>query len=222
MYGDIAMIEKEQALLRALYATCELNKSDKLNAEQTNRLAAVLGLSPEDTGQLAERLQEENLIRLHWGGEVSLTSEGKEHATGKTLSGSTGPVSMGDVREGAQVVVHSPGATVGTGATGVGAIRVEGASGDLAAALQALRLGQEPTNPEARQSKQALEEAIEATIQEAQRPEPDKKTLEQHLKRTTGLLEQLTKITNVTQKLGPALEFVKKGLSTLSSWIPGG
>ena len=222
MYGDIAMIEKEQALLRALYATCELNKRDKLNAEQTNRLAAVLGLSPEDTGQLVERLQEENLIKLHWGGEISLTSEGKEYATGKTPSGSTGSVSMGNVGEGANVVFNSPGATVGSNAMGAGAIRIEGANGDLAAALQALRVGQEPTDPEARKSKQALEEAIEATIQEVQKPESDKKTLEQHLERTTGLLEQLTKITDVTQKLGPALELIKKGLSTLGGWIPGG
>jgi len=162
----------EHAFLRSLASAMQLAHLTELEADQVNEIAALLQLPLPEVPSLVTRLQEEDLIQLHWGGRLALTPEGQARAEGRTPSGTPGTVQMGDVHVGekAQVVINSPHAVTGPGAMGSGAMRVGiiDSLGDLTAALQALRYGQEGLTPEAKVTAQQLEGEVVAIVHEAQ------------------------------------------------------
>lgn len=141
------MKNKMDAFLRSLYAASILTTGGRLSAEQVNGLGETLQFAPAGTLDLVERLQADGLVQLHWGGELSLTPDGRQCAEGGGAAGTLGApggVSIGSIGAGANVNINSPEAVAGyqatgKGATGAGAIRIEAPIGDLAAVLQALR-----------------------------------------------------------------------------------
>lgn len=58
------------AFLRALHAGSALGGDASLRADQVNSLGTSLGMIPRDVLTLVERLQEDELVKVHWGGRV--------------------------------------------------------------------------------------------------------------------------------------------------------
>ena len=152
-------------------------------------------MTPRDVLNLVERLQEAELVKVHWGGSVSLTPTGKQHAEGRKAGASVpGSVTISDIGPGAHVVFNSPEAVVGYQATGhgsigagatvgTGAIRIEAPLGDLAAALQGLRTARTTLDESDQEPTRALEEEVAATVREVQQSSPDRVGLERRLER---------------------------------------
>jgi hypothetical protein len=72
----------ELALLRAVASAIHLAHVTELSADQVNEVAALLQIPLQEVPLLVTRLQEEGLVRLHWGGRVALTPEGRARAEG--------------------------------------------------------------------------------------------------------------------------------------------
>jgi hypothetical protein len=210
------------AFLRAVASATHLAHVTELAADQVNEVAALLHIPLQEVPLLVTRLQEEGLVRLHWGGRVALTSEGRAQAEGTAPSGTPGAVQIGDVGAGAQVVVGSPGAVVGPGAMGAGAIRVDLGLGDLTAALQALQRAHEGLAPEAQATAQALAGEVAAIVHETQQPQPDKLGLVARLDQATSLLTTLGNVAEATQTLGPTLTLLGTALESVRRWVLGG
>jgi hypothetical protein len=219
------MDSHEHVLLRALASAMHLAHTEELEANQVNEIAVLLQLPLEEVPSLVNRLQGERLVQLHWGGRVELTPEGRARAEGRTLSAASGAVQMGNVHvsEKAQVVINSPHAVTGPGAMGPGAMRVEmiDSLGDLTAALQALRHGQEGLTPEGKAIAQQLEGEVVAIVQEVQQRQPNRKSLSQRLDQATTLLGKLTSVAEAAQKLGPTLTLISSAFNSLRRWIIG-
>jgi len=212
---------REQAFLRSLSSATALAQTAELEAKQINRLGALLGLSAEDTARVVGELQRQSLVDIRWGGTVSLTPEGREWAEGKP--------GAPQVRLGDGATYIGPGAQVsgvmGQNAMGHGAVRIEAPAaggGDLAAALQALPERQEELPTDQKEKAQALAEAAKATLEEAQKRKPDRVKLEQHLDRTTRLLDKLGGLGASARKLAPTFTLMRQGLEALGRWATGG
>jgi hypothetical protein len=214
---------REHAFLRALYSALNLGCITELEAEQVNGLAKGFGLSPYEAALLAERLQNEGFLSIHWGGKIALTPEGRDRAEGKTLSGAPGAVQFGNVGPNTNIVVSSPGSAAGAGAMGAGAVKIEVTHGigDLAAALQALRRAHAQLPPEAQETSQQLTSEVEAVVHEMQQPHPDKVSIEQRLDKATGLMKRLVNLSDVATKLGPTLLSLGTAFEKISRWIMG-
>jgi hypothetical protein len=217
------MAEKDLELLRALYsASAATGSSEPLPAERVNELGALLALSEEDVFHLVERLRKEGLLEVQWGGKVVLTEKGKERVTGRTVAAVPGSVSVifGNIGPGASPsVAVGDHATAGPGATGAGAVRIEVPRGDLAAALQALRLAQEELPPEAKAPARELQGELESIHEEMQRPEPDKPKLEMHLARAEGLLGTINNISKAAAGLFAPAGLIGLALVHLGRWL---
>lgn len=218
--------------LRALHASSELDRSSTpMTADRVNGLGGILGIAPGDLLEMVEHLQDKGLVKVHWAGSVSLTPKGKESAEGRE-AGATGPgsVTIGDIGQGAHVVLHSPEAVVGYQATGhgsigagatvvAGAVRIEGPLGDLVAALQRLRTVRATLDETDQESTRALEEEVAATVREVQQPSPDKAGLERRLERLRGLVERLSGVTEAAGKLQPALAAIGTAAGAIARWL---
>ena len=218
------MDSHEQALLRALASAMHLTRATELEANQVNEVAALLQLPLEGVPILVTRLQNENLLRLHWGGRVALTSEGRARAEGPAAPGAPGTVQIRNIGAGAHVVFGSPGAVVGHGAMGAGAVHVDRPFelGDLVAALHALRRGQEDLSPDAKATAQQLGDEVAAITHAVQQPQPDRKSLAQRLDQATTLLGKLTSFAEAAQQLGPTLPLLSTAFEVVRRWILGG
>jgi hypothetical protein len=202
---------KEQALLRALYSALALKGSAELDAEDVNTLAQPLCLSPEETFTLVEQLRAEELVTAHSGGRVSLTPEGRDRAEGKVTHVPEVHLEAGATYIGPSA--HILGSAIGPHAMGAGAVRIEIGAGDLAAALQALRVNQSQlVDPEAQKVARELGDTLEAVLQEITQRPPDKKTLRQRFGEATELVEKLGKWEDACNKLGPILASIGKVL----------
>jgi hypothetical protein len=185
--------------LRALDAVASLGGSARLSADQIRGLGTALGLSDRDIVVLVEGLKKERALELHWGGEVSLTAQGKDWAAGKVQPGGNmynlganaifAPGASGPVGHGAGAI----GSTVAVGGTAAGqnAVLITTAAGDLAAALQALRQHQANLPISAKPQADELDRELKATVQAVQQPAPDKPAVQQHLSRIRTLVGEL-------------------------------
>jgi hypothetical protein len=210
------------AFLRAVASAMHLAHVTELAADQVNEVAALLQIPLQEVPFLLTRLQKEGLVRLHWGGRVALTSEGRAQAEGTAPSGPPGTVRIGDIGAGAQVVFGSPGAVVGPSAMGTGAIRVDLGLGDLAAALEALQRAHEGLSPEVQATTQELAGEVAAIVHETQQPQPDKPGLATRLDQVTSLMTMLGNVAEATQKLGPTLTLLGTALEVVRRWVLGG
>ena len=70
------MDAQEQTLLRALASAMHLGHLTALEAEQVNEVAAFLQLPLEEVPILVTRLQDEDLVKLHWGGPTPMAVAG--------------------------------------------------------------------------------------------------------------------------------------------------
>jgi hypothetical protein len=158
-----SMESKEQALLRALYSALALKGSAELDAKDVNTLARPLRLSPEETLTLVEQLRAEQLVTVHWGGRVSLTPNGQDRAEGKITNVPQVHLEAGETYIGPSA--HISGSAIGPHAMGAGAVRIEISAGDLAAALQALRVDQSQlVDPEAQKVARELGDTLECSL----------------------------------------------------------
>jgi hypothetical protein len=162
-------MNREDAFLRALYSASGLVGSGRLNAERVNDLGETLQIPRGEILQLVERLHSDGLVTVHWGGELSLTSKGIQHARGEAAGRSGAPGGIAAGRD-VYVVQGSPNAAIGPGAMGAGTIRIEAPAGDLVVALQVLRAIRPDLSKAAQEDVQALEGELQATIQETQQP----------------------------------------------------
>jgi len=221
------MKNKMDAFLRSLYAASILATGGRLSAEQVNGLGETLQFAPAGTLDLVERLQADGLVQLHWGGELSLTPDGRQRAEGGGAAGTLGApggVSIGSIGAGANVNINSPEAVAGyqatgKGATGAGAIRIEAPIGDLAAVLQALRSARAGLGGTAGGDAQALERELEEMLKEVQRPDPDHDRLKQGVGRSRSLLERLTQVGEITGKLKPVLDLAGVAIGAVIKWL---
>jgi hypothetical protein len=218
------MESQEYTVLRALYSAMNLDRVTELEADRVNDLAKSFRLAPNDAAQMVERLQNEGFLRIHWGGKIALTPEGRARAEGKTPSGSPGAVQISNVGSGANIALNSPGAGVGAGALGAGAVKIEATHGigDLVAALQALRRAHDQLTPEAKETSQQLTGEVEAIVHEVQQPQPDKVSLEQRLDKATGLMNKLVSMADTAMKLGPTLAGLGTAFEAIRGWATGG
>jgi hypothetical protein len=219
------------SFLRSLDAVTSLSGSARLSADQVKVLGTALGLSDSDILILVEGLKKEGAIELHWGGEISLTAQGRDRAAGKVqptggniynlganaifASGTSGPVG------------HGAGATdstvaVGGTAAGQNAVLLTAAAGDLAAAVQALRRHQVNLPISAKPQADELERELKATVQAVQQPAPDKPAVEQHLSRIRTLVGDLGGIAEAGAKLKPIWTLINTATDTLGNWLSGG
>jgi hypothetical protein len=218
------------SFLRALNAVTSLSGSARLSADQVNGLGAALGLSDKDILLVVEGLKKENALELHWGGEVSLTTQGRDRAAGKAqptggnsyhlgpgaiiASGTSGPVG------------HGTGATsstvaVGGTAAGQNAVLITTAAGDLAAALQALRQHQTELPNSAKPRAEELEHELKATIQAIQQPTADKPAIEQRLGRIRTLIGEVGGIAEAGAKLTPIWTLIGTATDMVGKWLSG-
>jgi SEFIR domain-containing protein len=220
------------AFLRALHASSELGSSSTpMTTDRVNGLGEILGIAPRDLLEMVEHLQDKGLVKVHWGGSVSLTPTGKECAEGrKAGAAAPGSVTIGEIGQGAHVAIHSPEAVVGYQATGhgsigagatvgAGAIRIEAPLGDLVAALQGLRTVRATLDETDQEPTRALEEEVAATVREVQQPSPDKVGLERRLERLRGLVERLSGVTEAAGKLQPALAAIGTAAGAIARWL---
>jgi hypothetical protein len=212
-------MNQEQAFLRSLYSALELSDKAELDAERINNLGILQGLNPERTYRLVRQMEDDGLVRSHWGAKISLTPTGKDQATRRTQADSTAAIQIRDINlgQGASANIASPGAVAGSG-MGAGAVRIELNFGDLAAALQALRFGQAQLDLEAKSAAQALEDVLEATLQEAQTTTPDKPSLKQRLESAADWVDKLAKFPDAANKLGPAIKMIHQAVTGLLGW----
>jgi hypothetical protein len=201
------------SFLRALNAVTSLSGSARLSADQVNGLGAALGLSDKDILLVVEGLKKENALELHWGGEVSLTTQGRDRAAG-IASGTSGPVG------------HGTGATsstvaVGGTAAGQNAVLITTAAGDLAAALQALRQHQTELPNSAKPRAEELEHELKATIQAIQQPTADKPAIEQRLGRIRTLIGEVGGIAEAGAKLTPIWTLIGTATDMVGKWLSG-
>jgi hypothetical protein len=225
--GWIATVQNQtDAFLRGLYAASTLAAGRKLSAEQVNGLGEVLQMAATETLDVVERLHGDGLAQLHWGGGLSLTTEGRRRAEGGSPKngpvGSEG-VTIGDIGAGANVIIHSPEAVAGyqaTGkrATGAGAIRIEAPIGDLAAVIQILRSSRVGLVGALGENAQALQAELEMMLKEAQRPDADQR-LEQSIGRSKSLLEGMAQMSETTGKLKPVLELAGVAIAAVAKWL---
>jgi TIR domain len=73
---------REHAFLRALYSANALSGRDRISAEQVNGIGELFQISPSEVLVLVERLQSDGLLSIHWGGQVSFTTKGRDYASG--------------------------------------------------------------------------------------------------------------------------------------------
>lgn len=218
--------------LRALHASSELGSSSTpMTADRANGLGGILGIAPGDLLEMVDHLQDKGLVKVHWGGSVSLTPKGKESAEGREAGAAApGSVTIGDIGQGAHVVLHSPEAVVGYQASGhgsigagamvgAGAIRIEGPLGDLVAALQGLRTVRSTLDETDQEPTRALEEEVAATVREVQQPSPNRVGLERRLERLRGLVERLSGVTEAAGKLQPALAAIGTAAGAIARWL---
>jgi hypothetical protein len=220
------MTNQTDAFLRSLYAASILATGGKLTAEQVNGLGETLQIAPAGTLDLVERLQSDGLVQLHWGGGLSLTTEGRQRAEGgdKATHSAPGGVSIGSIGAGASVNINSPEAVAGyqatgKGATGADAIRIEAPIGDLAAVLQALRSARAGLSGPAGEDAKALEGELDTMLKEVQRPEPNKEQLKETVGRSRSLLERLTQVGEITGKLKPILDLAGVAIGAVTKWL---
>jgi hypothetical protein len=178
-----------------------LTHSSALEANQVNELATLLHLPLTEVPQLVIRLQDMNLVRLHWGGRVALTAEGQACMEERDLY-----------------------TVAGSGPTGPGAIQVEmiDSLGNLTAVLQALRHVQEGLSPQAKAITQQLEGEVAAIVNEMQRLQPDRTRLAQQLDQATALLEKLASSADATPRLGSALTLLGTAFGVVHRWAMEG
>jgi hypothetical protein len=208
------MESRDEILLRALHSSIELSKVTELEAEKVNGLGENLGLPREETAKLVEQLQDEGMVKLHWGGRVSLTQKGRDLASGREAGKANvqvgpGGVYIGSIGAGAEI----------SGAIGQNAVAINikhAGIGELVAALQELREAQGELSPAEKQVAKELEGQLQTIVQEAEKPNPDKAALERHLDRVKGLMEKLSGIGEAAKKLKPTLEVLRDGLGTLA------
>jgi hypothetical protein len=192
-----------------------------------NGLGETLQIAPTEALDLVERLQADGLVQLHWGGGLSLTSEGRGRAEGggaERTAAAPGAVSIGNIGSGANVIIGSPEAVAGyqatgKGATGAGAIRIEAPVGDLAAVLPALRSARVGLRGAAGEDAEALEAELDAMLKEVQRPDPDQDSLKQGVKKSRSLLERLGQVGETTGKLKPVFDLAGVAISALAKWL---
>ena len=214
------METREQAFLRSICSATAAAPTAELDAGRIDGLGALLGLSAKDTARVVGELQRQGLVDIRWGGIVSLTPEGRNWAEGEA---DTPEVHLGNgaiyIGPGTQV-----SGVVGQNAMGHGAVRIEApavAVGDLVAGLQTLLHGQDGLLAEEKTEAHVLAAAARATLREAQKPRPDRTTLEQHLERMTRLLDKLGGLATATKKLAPTLTLMRKGVEALARWVTG-
>jgi hypothetical protein len=90
-----------------MYALLGSTRETELSAEQVNGVGETLGLQPEQTGGLVNRLQEGGLVKWHWPGKVSLTQEGVMQSSGQA-AGREVQIGPGGVYIGSGAVVSDP------------------------------------------------------------------------------------------------------------------
>ena len=192
----------------------------RLSADQVNSLAQTFGLENSDTLRIVEDLKREGFVELHWGGELSVTSAGKQ----ALRSAHPSQVYVGDnavyVGPGAQV---GSGAALGTNAMAAGAVRFDGVDrlevmetiARLIAAQQQLATIGEKLPPETQTMTKHLVQETSAIQQELRKPSPSKSDIESRLAKAKGVLEQLVGITTAASGLQPTLQF----LNTSFRWL---
>jgi hypothetical protein len=77
---DFGRCELPSAFLHALHSISEPaagGGDHKLSAERVNGIGAVFRIEPGEVLDLAERLQADDLVSIHWGGEVRMTPAGR-------------------------------------------------------------------------------------------------------------------------------------------------
>lgn len=205
------MDDRKQAFLRALCLAQDIGDKAFLEASKVNHLGTLMGLSLETVVDLVEALQEDGMVKAKWGGEVSVTSEGRELVTGKSGGDAKGGIQVINVnigQGGKFQLAHGDGAVAGDQAMGAGAVRKGVDAGEIAAVLVELRSMQGQLAPEARQVSQELDNALTDTLAEVNHPKPDKVSLEQHLDRINTLGEKLAKISETGKKLWEIIKAV--------------
>lgn len=212
------MAEKDLEFLRALYAANTAIGGEPLLAERVNGLGDLLALSEEDVFHRVGRLQSEGLLRIQWGGKVIVTAKGEERVTGGTVATAPGSVTIRNIGAGANVAIGQD-AVAGAGAVGAGAVRIEVARGDLAAALQALGLAEGELPAEAKTSARELKAELERMLEETRRAQPDMPKLEQNLQRAEGLLGTINNISNAAVSLFSQEGLIGIALGHLRRWI---
>jgi hypothetical protein len=218
------------SFLRSLDVVTSLNGNARLSADQVRGLGTAHGLSDSDILVLVEGLKKEGALELHWGGEVSLTVQGRDRAAGKVqpaggniynlganaifASGTSGPVGHG------AGAIDSTVAVGGT-AAGQNAVLLTAAAGDLAAALQILRQHQAKLPTSVKPQADELERELKATVQAVQQPAPDKPAVEQHLSRVRTLVSDLGGIAEAGAKLKPVWTLIGTATDTVGKWLSG-
>jgi hypothetical protein len=211
------MESREEILLRALHSSLELSKVTELEPEKVNSLGENLGLPQEETATLVERLKDEDMVTLHWGGKVSLTQKGRDLARGREAGKASDQVGQGGIYIGSIGAGANISGAIGQNAV---AITIKNAGiGELVAALQELREAQGELSPAEKQVAKELERQIQTVAQEAKKPNPDKAAIEQHLDRVKGLMEKLSGVGEAAKKLKPMLGALHDGLGTLAKGL---
>lgn len=221
------MMNRQEILLQALHSALEWRGTGVLEPDRVTGLGAVLGLRPDETVEMAQRLRADGLIDFQWGGMVALTEKGRDRASGGSRAAS---IHLGNgailVEAGVQISNSAvgPGAisgsAIGQGAMAQGATRIDVHLGELTVALSELRRMQTGLSPQAADEVQRLENEVRSVVDEVQRPGPDNSELAKHLDRTRRILEKLAGISEAGEKLGPTLKLITRALGMVGL-VPG-
>jgi hypothetical protein len=212
-------------LLRAIATRLDLHDREELDPDAVTALGEALGLTPAAVEELAEALQAAGLIRIRWGGIVSLTPEGRDRASGdsRPAQGPSWTISVGNIGDGAIFAPGSPGAVMGNNAMGAGAVRLEpgAAAADLAAALQALRAARADVPDGERQQVDELETELAAATQELRQPAPEPSAVQQRLGRAQATIDRIAGTAESVGRLGRALNAIKTVVTGILAGFPG-
>jgi len=88
-----------------------------MSAGHVNGIGELFQISPGDVLVLVERLQSDGLLSIHWGGQVSFTTKGRDLASGTGMraatAGAPGSVTIGNIAQNATFVINSPESVAG-------------------------------------------------------------------------------------------------------------